>query len=147
MSSHILVGFSTKRGSFLGWATRFFTRWRHSHIVLIHEDGDRLLEATDEGGVREMPIEYLLQRDDVEIRMIPHPNPALVWEIATTKIGVEYDELYSWGYLFHSNWQDPNKLACSEFLECCCREAGKALFPGVDGHFTARDFYLISKPL
>lgn len=144
--SHITIGFSTQRDSLLGALTRWFGRWRHSHIVLIHPDGDRLIEATDAGGVREMPIEYLLARDNVELRRIAHPNPQGVWLACVSQLGKPYDNTYSLGWLLRRDWQADGAWACTEMLEWACRQAGQGLFPDV-GFLTPRDFYLISEPI
>ena len=142
---YIVVGFSTKNNSVLGCLTRYFTRWRHSHVVLISEDRQALIEATDQGGVREMPISYLLQRDSVEIRKIFHPFPTAVWLHAKTQLGKPYDETASWGYLFHRDWQDENAWYCSELIEYAARKAGWGFFPSGVGCITPRDLYLISE--
>jgi uncharacterized protein YycO len=144
---HILVGFSSKRGSILGALTCWLTRWKHSHVVLIHEDGKTLIEATDEGGVRIMPISYLLARENVELRLISHPDPQGVWEECETQLGKPYDELYSFGWLFRRDWQDDNAWACHELIEWACRQSGCGLFPEGATYLTPRDLYLISEPL
>lgn len=145
--NHILVAFSTKTRSPLGWLTRFFTRWRHSHVALVSDDVLRLIEASDEWGVREAPATSLLGRDDVEIRKIAHPNPQGVWDACLTQIGKPYDEWYSLGWLCHRNWQNPDQWACHELIEWACRQAGHGLFPADATYLTPRDLYLISEPI
>jgi len=156
--SHILVGFSTKHDSLLSRLICWATHWRHSHVVLISTDQTRMIESTGivfpdpetgvwRDGVREVPIAYLLMRDVVEIRKIPHPAPEKVWEEARKLIGKKYDHEYLGAWFLRKGNGDDNKITCNEVIEISAAQAGHALFPADVKNTTPRDLYLLSEAL
>lgn len=156
--SHILVGFSTKHDSLMSRAICWATRWRHSHVVLIRGDGVRMIESTGlpfpdpqtgeiRDGVREVPIDYLMRRDVVEIRQIDHPFPDLVWHHAQALVGCLYDHEYIGAWLLGWGNGDDRKITCNELIEIAAARAGHALFPADVKRTSPRDLYLLSKEL
>jgi hypothetical protein len=156
--THILVGFSTKKNSFISRMICWFSGWRHSHVVLINSDQTRIIESTgmifqdpEDGelrdGVREVPIAYLEHRDMVEIRAIDHPDPVAVWRHAQSLNGRPYDHEYLGSWVLRRGRGDTNKINCQEVVTESCAAAGHALFPSDAKFLTPRDLYMISKEI
>lgn len=158
--SHILVGFSTKKDDWLSLLICWFTRWRHSHVVLVNAEQTRIVESTsfpfqdhEDGemrdGVREVPIAYLRKKDLVEIRKIEHPSPETVWGLAANmaKRKVRYDHRRVIDWLFRMGDGDDEKVTCEELIFVCAARAGHPLTPDGMKFTTPRDLYLISKEL
>ncbi len=158
--SYIKVGFCTKHNSFISRMICWLTRWRHSHVVLISPDGERMIESTGimfpdpltgelRDGVREVPIAYLMQRDMVEIRTIQHPYPELVWQHAQ-RLAIEkrpYDHEYLGAWLLNRGNGDEHKINCLEVITESSAAAGWTLFPRSVERTTPRDLYLLSKSI
>ena len=156
--SHILVGFSTKKNDLLSRLICWFTRWRHSHVVLISPDETMICESTGmlfpdpltgemRDGVREVPIAYMQQRQLVEIRKIEHPYPSLVYEhaqkMAREKVKYDHERIGAW--LLRNGDGDEHKVTCEEMVLICAARAGHALLPSDVRFPTPRDLYLISE--
>lgn len=124
--SHILVAFSTKKND---WLSRLTGEYRT--------------------GVRVVPSAYMLQRDMLEIRKIPHPDPEVVWRHAEqmAREKVEYDHEYIGAWLLRRGDGDDHKVTCHELIEVAAARAGHLLFPPDLKNTSPRDLYLISKEL
>jgi uncharacterized protein YycO len=120
----MLLGFSTDRSDWISSVIRKLTWSRFSHTVLISPDRRSFIESTHGVGVRELPIEEFLKKDGIAFGRIHHPNPQAVWDLARAEVGKPYDELYIYGYLFRTNWQDDTRWACSELVPAMAEKAG-----------------------
>lgn len=121
--------------------------------MLVEPGGRRYIEASGSAkpsGVRLHDMhEFIASRPEWDFRMIPHPDPHAVWELACTQVGKPYDWAFLFGWLVHRNWQHPDKWVCQELITWACKEAGYPIFPleVADQWHTPHSLYLISKPL
>lgn len=139
----LLVGFCTDKRDWISAAIRWFTWWKHSHVVLISPDVLHFIESTHGKGVVLGSLTEFICRDGCELRMIPHPDPDAVWARAAGEIGKPYDWRYVYGWLVHRAWQDPAAWSCSELIAWAAD-----LFPDeFSGRVSPRDVYLLTKPI
>lgn len=75
--SHILVGFSTKRDDWISRLICWFTRWRHSHVVLVNAAQTRIVESTsfpfqdpEDGEMRDGPTEDQIRAERIRLGII-----------------------------------------------------------------------------
>lgn len=121
---YITIGFSTDKKDWISKVIRKITWSRFSHVVLISPNESSVIESKHSTGVREVPIENFLSRDNVELAKIYHPFPDRIWELAKAEVGKPYDDLYIYGWLFHRNWQDDKKWACCELIPAMAARTG-----------------------
>lgn len=145
--SFLKVGFSTNKQDFISRLIRKVTWSRYSHVVLISPDGLSYIESTHGIGVRELPIQNFLTKDNYEIAKIFHPYPGSVWNLARHEVGKPYDEWYIWGYLFRRNWQDDSKWACCELIPSMAERCGHSLIRSSEFFkVSPQTLYMISMP-
>lgn len=159
--SHILLGFSTKKNDWLSRLICWATSWRHSHVFLISPDRTQIAESTSlpfpdpltgewRTGCRVVPWEYALQRDYLEVRLVPHPYPELCWEHAVrmAREKVEYDHEFIRDWIFRRPKNgNTKKVTCHEYPDVCAARAGQAILPAGMKHTSPRDLYLLSKEI
>ena len=144
---HIIIGFATDKQDWISGVIRKMTWSKFSHVVLISPDHASYIESTHGVGVREMPIETFLKKDDNEIGKIHHPCPKEVWELAKKEIGKPYDSKYVYGWLFHRNWQDDDKWACCELIPGITAKTGHPIIRNSEFiKVTPEILYMISTP-
>lgn len=139
---HILVGFCTDKSDWISTVIRWLTWWKHSHVVLVSPDARQFIEATHGKGVVLGNLCEFLDRDGAELRIIRDHDPDEVWSLALSQVGKPYDWRYTFGWLFHRDWQDPKSWSCSELISWATE-----LFPAeFNGRISPRDIYLMSVP-
>lgn len=154
--THVLLAFSSKRSSLISLAIRRVQRWRHSHVVLVSPDGQWYIESTgddwiDEAtgkvrdGVRIMPIAHLYERDDIEFRVIEHPNPYAVWAAGKAYLSRRYDRRYLWSAFFGFEKENPDEMACPELIRQMFIDTGINPLPASVRIPTVRDFYVVTR--
>jgi uncharacterized protein YycO len=145
--SHIIVGFCTDKSDWISTIIRTLTWSKFSHVVLINPDKTSYIESTHGIGVREMPIEEFLKKDNREIGRINHPHPDKVWEMAKQEIGKPYDSKYIYGWLCHRNWQADDKWACCELVPAITAKTGHPVIRCSEFvKVTPEMLYMISSP-
>lgn len=152
--SHIVLGMSHHPNKAISRLAKWGMRGNYSHVMLCEPDGRRYVEASGTAKppgvqIRDMS-EFFGSRPEWEFRIVDHPNPNLVWEIACSFEGADYDWMYWPAWLFRMpNLQNPDKLVCNELIMNACVLAGHNPFPhDIERTFTTpQDWYHISRPL
>lgn len=152
--SHIVLGFSHHPGKWISRLAKWGMRGNYSHVMMLDPDGRNYIESSGTSkpsGVQVRDLaEFFASRPEWEFRTVEHPSPQVVWDIAVSMVGAEYDWWYWPAWLFRMpQLQDPDKMVCNELIFDACALAGYSPFPaGVERTFTTpQDWYHISKPL
>ncbi len=152
--SHIILGFSHHPNKILSRLAKWGMRGNWSHVMMLEPDGRRYIESSGTStpsGVQIRDLsEFFASRPEWEFRTVDHPNPKLVWDIACSFEGADYDWWYwpAW-FLRKPKLQDPNKFVCNELILDSSILAGHNPFPPyVERTFTTpQEWTIISKLL
>lgn len=147
----IILGFS-RSDHCVSHAVRKLSRGRFSHVMLLNPQSRYYIESSglaNPPGVQLHSLPEFFSRADWDFRVINHPDPGLVWEIAVGQVGKPYDWYYMVGWLLNDrNWQDDNKWACHELILWACEKAGHPVIDMQDSHnLSPHHLYLISRPM
>lgn len=105
------------------------SRWSHAAIVC----GDFVYEALASSGVTKTPLSTAKERaKEWKIVSFRHPDPDLVYQIAESLVGSEYDRLWVASFFTNQRFHSKNAFVCSEYVAYCLQEAGKKLFKDDD---------------
>lgn len=141
--AHILLGFCTDKRDWISRLICWATWSPFAHVVLVSPYTAEFIEATHGKGVVLGSLAEFLGRDGVELRCIPHHDPAAVWARALSQVGKPYDWRFLWALIARRDWQDPSAWACSELIAW----AAEIYEPEFVSCITPRDLHLVSKPI
>ena len=150
---YVILGFSHDKGDWISTLFSWATFGGPSHVVLISPDSKWYIESTalrtPPGVQPPAPIEELLKKPGLEIRVIAHKNPDLVWEKMLSIVGQPYDWGWLFGWVFRNRkWDSPGKWICAEAITWAMLEAGKCSFSFDDTwHISPGDLRLMSEKL
>lgn len=137
----IRLVFCTDKQDWISTVIRWITWSRFSHVALLSPDGRQAIEATHGVGVRLVPADDILRRDQVEVRSLAG-DPWLAWQKATAQLGKPYDWRFIYGWLVRRDWQDDSAWACAELIAWATR-----CFPddAALASISPRDLYLLTR--
>lgn len=139
--SACIVAFCTDKSDWISTLIRWATWDKFSHCALVSPDKSAVIEATHGQPVREVAFDEFMERDGVELRLIPHHDPDDVWARAKSQVGKPYDWAYIYGWLFRQkSWQDLDAWACAELIAW----AGEWFSPDLNASISPRDLHMIS---
>ena len=121
---------------------RWFTNSKFSHVDFVMPDG-KLMGARFRGGVQIRPKDYTTFTN-IERYAVYTDKADAIYAYAQSKIGTPYDFEALFAFAFNKNWENDNKLFCSNFTAISFKEGGLlSLNPDADvKRITPNDQYL-----
>lgn len=147
MGNKLLLAFSVTPEDPISRVIAWATRGQWSHVALVR--GGFVIESSGVGqpkGVRMVSLkEWRIRYPHMEIRVVHHPTPDRVWDIACDHLGAGYDWSWLFGWLLNRPIGDREKWTCAELIVHSAAKAGHRIIPMSQDLVTPRDLYLVTQ--
>lgn len=135
----------TRRPTLVSWAIQTVDGGHYSHVAVLDDSGDHVVEAAFPGGVRRRRLDsFLSAHPDREVVSFRVPNETAGYEFLEQQIGKPYDIGAALWLPFRGGVDDPRAWFCAELALATAYAAGRGRIwstAGVRRAHTAATFW------